>query len=143
MEKPPGHCNSFWRHDSRDTDGAEWLDDIFYEQNHTIFNLEYAKLKMSNFAVKCLSIEPITALFATGATFSCISQQLFIKISNKVNMLKKSLKVNIVSETTLGPIEINPLELIIDDHILCIILLFVQNWNNVYFWDLVLLRDTE
>ena len=62
------------------TKGTEWLDDSFYEQNHTISNLEYTKLKLPNFSVKLLIIEPITALFDTGATCSCISQQLFAKI---------------------------------------------------------------
>ena len=76
----------------------------------TLSNLECAKLKLTNFAVKFLSIEPITALFYTGATCSCISQQLFMKISDKANMIKISLKVNTASGTTLGPIRIAPLE---------------------------------
>ena len=71
--------------DSSGTDGTEWLGDSFYEQNHTISNLQCAKLKWSNFAVKLLSIEPITALFDTGATCLCISQLLFMKISDIVN----------------------------------------------------------
>ena len=80
--------------DSSDTDGAEWLDDSAYEQNHTISNSEYTKLKLSNFVVKILNTEPITALFDTGATCSCLSQQVFMKISNKVKMMKKPLKLN-------------------------------------------------
>ena len=39
--------------DTSDTDGIEWLGK-FYEQNHTISNLEYAKLKLSHFAIKKL-----------------------------------------------------------------------------------------
>ena len=66
--------------DSSCTDGTEWLDDSFYEQNYTISNLEHAKLKVSHFAVKLLSIEPITPLFDTWATCSCIFQQNFMKI---------------------------------------------------------------
>ena len=37
--------------DNSDTDGMEWLDK-FYEQNHTISNWEYVKIKLSNYAVK-------------------------------------------------------------------------------------------
>ena len=48
------------------------LVDSFYEQDHMISNLEYAKLKLSNFAVKPLISKPITALFDTGAT-CCVS----------------------------------------------------------------------
>ena len=72
-------------------------------------------LKSLNFAVKIVKTEPITALFYTGATYSCISQQLFRKISGKTDMIKKPLKVNTASRTTLGPIGIAPLELNIDD----------------------------
>ena len=36
--------------DMTDTDKTEWLKE-FYEQNYVISNLEYAKLKLSNFAV--------------------------------------------------------------------------------------------
>ena len=109
--------------DSSDTDGMEWLDNSFYEQNHTISNLEYAKLKLSNFAIKILKTEPITALFDTGATCSCISQQIFKKIADKINMIRKQLKVNTVSGATLGPIGIAPLELNIDDQS------FMHNFN--------------
>ena len=42
--------------DMSDTDGMELLDE-FYEQNHIISNVEYAKLKLSNFAVKILKTE--------------------------------------------------------------------------------------
>ena len=37
---------------SGDTDGMEWLNESFYEQNHTISNLEYTQLKLSKFAIK-------------------------------------------------------------------------------------------
>ena len=70
-----------------DTDRPEWLEE-FYEQNHIISNLEYAKLKLSNSAVIFPSIEPITALFDTGATCSCILHQLLTNISDKFNMIK-------------------------------------------------------
>ena len=62
--------------DSSDSDRTECLNE-FYEQNYMISNLKYAKLKMSNFAVKILKTEPVTALFDTGTTCSCISKQVF------------------------------------------------------------------
>ena len=83
--------------DTSDTDGMEWLDE-FYEQNHTISILEYAKLKLSNFAVKIPNTEPITALFDTGASCSCILQQVFKKIAYKINLIRNPLKVNTVVE---------------------------------------------
>ena len=55
-----------------------------YEQSHIISNLEYAKLKLSGFAVKILKTEPITALFDTGATCSCMLKQVFQKIAEKL-----------------------------------------------------------
>ena len=42
-------------------------------------------------------------------------QQIFRKISDKVNVIRKCLKVNTTSGATLGPIQIDPLELNIDD----------------------------
>ena len=113
----PDIVTTFEDSDSCDTDGIEWLGDSFCGQNHTISNPEYENLKWSNFAIKLLSIEPITALFDTVATYSCISQQLFIKISDKANMVTKSLKVNTASGVVLGSIGITHLELNIDDQI--------------------------
>ena len=101
--------------DSSDTDGTEWLDNSFYEQNYIISNLEYANLILSNFAIKILKTEPITALFDTGATYSCVSQQIFRKIPDTINMTKKPLKVSTASWPMLWPIGIAPLELSIDD----------------------------
>ena len=71
--------------DTSDTDAMEWLDE-FYEQNHIISNLEYAKLKLSNFAVKILKTKPI--MFDAGATCSCISQQVFKKLWTKLIWLE-------------------------------------------------------
>ena len=101
--------------DWSDIDRTEWLNDSLCKQNHTIPNLEYEKLKLSNFAVNHFRTKPITALFNTGATCSWISQQIFRKICDKVNMMKKPLKVNTASGATLGPIGIAPLELNMDD----------------------------
>ena len=102
--------------DTCNPDRAECLDDSFYEQDHMISNLEYVKLKLSNSAVKLLNSKPIIALFDTGVTCSFISQQLFLKISDKVNMTQKPLRVNTVSATSLGMIGIVPLILDIDNH---------------------------
>ena len=55
--------------------------------------------------------EPITALFDMGATCSCMSKQVFQKIANKIDLIRKPLKVNITSRATLGPIGIAPLDL--------------------------------
>ena len=109
--------------DTSDTDGMEWLDYNFYEQNHTKLDLKYAKLKLSTLAIKILKSEPITARLDTGATCSCIWQQIFNKIEDKINMIRKPLKINTVSGATLGPVGIAPLDLNIDIKILCIILL--------------------
>ena len=64
-----------------DTDKMVPLDNSFYRQVHRLSNLEYAKLKMSNFAVKLVDCELIITLFNTVATCSCISCNLFTKIS--------------------------------------------------------------
>ena len=68
--------------DSSDTNGRECIDDSFYEQNHTISNLEYAKLKLSNVAVKHLSIEPITALCDTADTCLAYQKNYFRKFQS-------------------------------------------------------------
>ena len=84
-------------------------------QNHIISNLEYAKLKLSTSTVKILKTEPIIALFDTGATCLCILKQVFQKIADKVNLIRKPLKVNTTSGATLGPIGIAPLDLNIEE----------------------------
>ena len=98
-----------------DTYITEWLDDSFYKQNHVISNLQYAKLKLPNLAVKLLNSEPIIVLFDTEATFSCTFYHLFIKIS-KLTLCKKFLWVNTASRMTLGPIGIVLLVLDMNDH---------------------------
>ena len=87
---------------------------VLYE-NHVISNLEYAILKLSNFAVRILKTEPITAPCDTGATCSYISKQVFQKIVDKINLIRKPLKVNTTSRATLGPIGIAPLDLNIEE----------------------------
>ena len=71
-------------------------------------------LKLSNFVIKILSIEPIIALFDNGVICTRISHQLFLKFSCRLDMTQKSLKVNTASGTTIG---IGPLELNIDNHV--------------------------
>ena len=61
------------------SDETEWLDQTFYQSIHTVSNWEYAKLKLSHFAVKLQNSEPIIALSDTGPTCSCISFQLYTK----------------------------------------------------------------
>ena len=72
--------------DTCDTDETEWLDESFYEQDHMISNLEYAKLKFPTFTVKLHKRKLIIAVCDTGTTCSCISHHLFMKISEKVNI---------------------------------------------------------
>ena len=64
--------SSDWRHlpeipstsedsNSGKTDDTEWLDEHFYQNTYTVSNLEYAKLKWSNFVVKLQNCDPIIA----------------------------------------------------------------------------------
>ena len=92
------------------------LDEKGYQNVHTVSNLEYAKLKLSNFTVKHQNCDPIIALFDTGATCSCISYQLFIKISDKANIVNKTFWVNTASGATLGPIGLPSLAMNIEEH---------------------------
>ena len=78
--------------------------------------MEYAKLKLSKFEVKLHDFDHIIALFDTGATCSCISYQLFTKIADKVEVIRKTLRVNTASGTTLGPIGIVHLAMNIEEH---------------------------
>ena len=115
--------------DTSDTDGMEWLDG-FYEQNHTISTLEYAKLQLSNFAVKILKTDTLTALLDTGATCLCILKQVFKKIEDKIHLIRKPLKVNTPNGATLGQIGIAALYLNIEEQNFTHNLLCIQTWNN-------------
>ena len=110
------------------------------EQNHTISNLEYTKLKLSNFAVKILKTEPITALFHTGATCSSLSQQICRMILDKINIIKKPLKVNTASGTTLEQIGITPLELKWNQNVVDNFIVFTKLKEHIIL-GLDLLRD--
>ena len=66
--------------DNCDTDKTEWLDDTFYQHAHTVSNLEYAKLKLSSFAVNLNDFDSIIVLIDTEAMCSLISYQHFMKI---------------------------------------------------------------
>ena len=48
-------------------------------------------------------MEPVSALFDTGATCSCILASLYDQISKKVAMTKQCLRVGQVDMTSLGP----------------------------------------
>ena len=72
--------------DTSNMDGMEWQEK-FYEQNHTISNLEYAKLNLTNVAIQILKTIPIAALFDTGAIRSCILQKNFEIIADKSTWL--------------------------------------------------------
>ena len=88
--------------DTCDTDETEWIFDTFHQTTHTVSNLEYAKLKLSNFAVVNLhECDPIIALFHTGAICSYIVYQLVTKISDKVDIIKKTLWLNMANGATL------------------------------------------
>ena len=54
-------------------------------------------------ARKLFNTEPLSALFDTGVTGSCISASLFDQISKKVAMIEKYLKVGQADGTSLGP----------------------------------------
>ena len=54
-------------------------------------------------------------MFDTEATCSCISKQVFEKILDKINLIRKPLKVNTASGATLGPIGITSLDLNIEE----------------------------
>ena len=102
---------------------------------------------MSNFAVKICTI---TALFDTKAICSCISQQVFKKIADKICLIRKPLKVNTASGATLSPIGIASLDLNIEgqnfthNFIVCtklkqyliLGLEFVQRYKIVIDWDI-------
>ena len=84
---------------------------------HRVLHLEYFKLKLSNFTVKCHNCYQIIAPFDTGATCSYILYLLFMKISNKVNIIKKTLQVNTASGATLGAIGLEQLTMNTEEHI--------------------------
>ena len=47
--------------------------------------------RLATFNVKLFSTEPVTVLFNTGATCSCISFPLYNQISDKVQMVEMQL----------------------------------------------------
>ena len=87
-----------------------------YQSLHTVSNLEYAKLQLTNFVVKLQNCDPKIVLFDTGATCSCISYHLFTTMSHKVNFIKKTLKVNRASGAISCSIGIMQLTLNIEEH---------------------------
>ena len=77
-------------------------------------------------------------------------KQVFKKIADKINQIRKPLKVNTTNGATLGPIRIAPLDLNIDEHnfkhnfIVCtklkqnliLVLNFAQRYKIVIDWDI-------
>ena len=108
--------------DTNDSDDTKWLYEDFHKQKYMISNKWYAKLKLSNVAVYLINNKPIMALFYTEATCSCIPHHLFQKISDQVDITRKSLWVNKASRSTIGLIGIVLLALDISNHT------FVQNF---------------
>ena len=65
--------------------------------------MEVVKGKLATFIIKLFNTEPVSALFDTGATCSCISASLYDQISKKVAMTEKHLKVGQADGTSLSP----------------------------------------
>ena len=65
--------------------------------------MQVMKGKLATFIIKLFNMEPMSALFDTGATCSCISASLYDQISKKVAMIEKDLKVGQADGTSLGP----------------------------------------
>ena len=61
------------------------------------------KGKLATFIIKLFNTEPVSSLFDTGVTCSCISASLYDQISKKVAMIEKYLKVGQADGTRLGP----------------------------------------
>ena len=51
------------------------------------------KGKLATLIIKLFNTKPVSALFDTRATWSCISASLFDCISKKVTMVEKNLRV--------------------------------------------------
>ena len=114
-------------------DGFEWINEIFVEENHTISNLEYAKLKLLNSEVNILSTEPITTLFDTELHVHVYHNKYLWKCQEnqhdqenfKSKYCKQSyirMNRNCSTRTVYGWIKI-----------LHIILLYAPNWSNIQF----------
>ena len=73
-------------------------------------------MKLSNFEVKLHDCEPIIALFNFKAICYCISYHLFMKISNKVDIIRKTLLVHTGIGITLGLIGIVHLTMNIEEY---------------------------
>ena len=54
---------------------------------HMVLILQPTPGRLATFDVKLFSTEPVTALFNTGATCSCISFQLYSKVSDKAQVV--------------------------------------------------------
>ena len=68
----------------------EWLK-ILHGLKHMVLIIHHTPSRLATFNVKLFGTEPVTALFDTGATCSCISFPLYKQISDKVQMLEMQL----------------------------------------------------
>ena len=66
-------------------------------------NVQTMKGKLATSIIKLFNTEPVSALFDTGVTCSCISASLYDQISQNVAMIEKHLKVGQADGTSLGP----------------------------------------
>ena len=82
--------------------GTEWLDNLGATDN-IVSNMQAMKGKLATFIIKLFHTEPVSALFDTGATCSCIWASLYNQTSKKVAMTKKDLRVGQADGTSLGP----------------------------------------
>ena len=77
-----------------------------YASKHMVQIIQPLPGSLATFDVKLFSTEPVTALFDTGATCSCISFQLYNQISDNVQMVEMQLQVGQTDSTSLCPIGI-------------------------------------
>ena len=68
--------------------GTEQLESVG-ATDRIVSNMQSMKGKLATFMFKLFNTEPVSALFDTGATCSCILAYLYNKISKKVAMTKK------------------------------------------------------
>ena len=78
----------------------EWLKNL-RAIKHKVSTVQPSPGWLATFDIILLSNEPVTALFNTGATCSCISFSLYNQISNKTQMVEMQLQVGQVNGTSL------------------------------------------
>ena len=71
---------------------------------HMVLIIQPTPGRLATFDVKLFSIEPVTALFDTGATCYCISFSLYNQLSDKVQIVQMQLQVGQADGMSLCPI---------------------------------------